>query len=34
VRIDPRDVASVRLVGAEPGDVLEADLPQSEGWED
>ena len=34
LRIDPRDVASVRLVGAEPCDVLEADLPQSEGWED
>ena len=36
VRVDPRDVASVRLVGPEPGDVLEADLPQGEGrgWGD
>ena len=34
VRIDPRDVASVRLVGSAPGDVLEADLPQRAGWQD
>jgi len=31
IRVDLRDVASVRLVGTTPGDVLQADLPAPEG---